>query len=204
MYSVEVNHIENPEEHDELNLEDNFIEAQEYHDPLNPDDEIIGLQEYHEKLHPEDDLDAFEAVSEMLGDDYEDELDDEDEEDWEEEPEFNYLKPVAESSQLQVLPLSSAAFPRTCYLVIDRSAELITRPLKEFADLGRIPVTEVQQKTLPVFDNHRVARRFSKRRERVIKIPDGRLIQKAGPYLEAKGITRLLLDGQIYALSVNV
>ncbi|MGL5075437.1 MAG: transposase, partial [Waterburya sp.] len=56
------------------------------------------------------------------------------------------------------------------------------------------------QKTLPVFDNHRIAKRFSHRRERVIKVPDGRMLQKTSQYLQEKGITRLLIDGQIYSL----
>lgn len=101
---------------------------------------------------------------------------------------------------MNVLPLSEALMPRTCYLVVDRSAELIARPLKEFCDLGQVPQKEVQEKTLPVFDNHRVARRFSNRSQRVIKIPDGGMLQKACSQLHAKGITRLLINGRVYSL----
>lgn len=101
---------------------------------------------------------------------------------------------------IQVLPLSEASVPKICYLVVDRASELITRPLKAFGELGQIPAAEIREKTLPVFDNHRVARRFATRNQRVFKIPDGRLLQKAAPYLLAKGITRLLIDGQVYSL----
>jgi transposase-like protein len=129
----------------------------------------------------------------------EDEDEDEDEED--DELTGSYLAPtMVKTAQLQILPLSAAAFPKTCYLVIDRAAELITRPLKDFAELGKVPATEIQQRTLPIFESHRIARRFSKRKEKVIKVPDGRLIEKAIAQLEAKGITRLLMDGRIYAL----
>jgi len=86
------------------------------------------------------------------------------------------------------------------YLVVDRMSELVTCPLQAFRDLGQVPESEEPQRTLPVFDNHRVARRFSRRNQRVIKVPDGRLLAKTAPWLEAKGITRLLLDGQVYAL----
>lgn len=107
---------------------------------------------------------------------------------------------ISSSVNVQVLPLSEASLPRTCYLVVDRAAELIARPLREFGDLGRIPIEEVQERTLPVFDNHRVARRFSNRSQRVIKVPDGRMLQKTCTHLQAKGITRLLIDGQVYSL----
>jgi hypothetical protein len=106
-----------------------------------------------------------------------------------------------DGSVIQVLPFTEAPIPRICYLVVDRSAELITRPLKEFGDLGQIPDEEIQEKTLPVFDNHRVAKRYSNpRTQRVIKLPDGRVLQKASSHLRAKGITLLLIDGQVYSL----
>jgi transposase-like protein len=130
-----------------------------------------------------------------------DEEEDEDEDEEEGELAESYLGPtIVKTAQLQILPLSAAAFPKTCYLVIDRAAELITRPLKDFAELGKVPPQEIQQRTLPIFESHRIARRFSKRKEKVIKVPDGRLIEKAHAQLEAKGITRLLMDGRIYAL----
>jgi hypothetical protein len=108
---------------------------------------------------------------------------------------------IAGKALVQVLPLAEASLPRTCYLVVDRSAELIARPLKEFGDLGQIPEAEVLSKTLPIFDNHRVAKRYSNpRTQRVIKLPDAQVLQKTSSHLQAKGITRLLIDGQVYAL----
>ena len=148
----------------------------------------------------DDDVDLI-TLKEMLGEDLEDfndDEDDEDEEDWEEE-DISY-RTGSSMGDVQILPLSQASFPRTCYLVIDRCAELIVKPLSEFADLGVIPIEENREKTLPVFDNHRIAKRFSHRRERIIKVPDGRMLQKTSRYLQDKGITRLLIDGQIYSL----
>jgi len=146
-----------------------------------------------------------EEEEDELDEDWDEEEDedeeDEDEDEEEEELAGSYLGPtIVKTAQLEILPLSAAAFPKTCYLVIDRAAELITRPLKDFAELGKVPPQEIQQRTLPIFESHRIARRFSKRKEKVIKVPDGRLIEKAHAQLEAKGITRLLMDGRIYAL----
>ena len=139
-------------------------------------------------------------------DDLDDDIDDIDEDDEDDDDELYEEQPILRrrlpaNTVVQVLPLSEAILPRTCYLVIDRAAELITRPLREFGDLGQIPSQEFQQRTLPVFDNHRVARRFSSKRDRVIKVPDSRILQKARPHLQAKGITRLLFDGRVYSLS---
>ena len=145
--------------------------------------------------------------SEDLDDDLEDDLDEEDDfYDEDEDDDYEEARPLVTrrrpgEAPVQVLPLSSAHLPKTCYLVIDRSSELITRPLRDFGDLGQIPSLETQQRTLPVFDNHRVAKRFSTKRDRVIKVPDSKMLHKARTHLQAKGITRLLIDGQVYSLS---
>jgi hypothetical protein len=129
--------------------------------------------------------------------------DDEEEDDWQEEEEASFFPSLSGSGDLTVLPLSAAVFPTTCYLVVDRTAELIVRPLKEFTHLGKIPPEETQQKTLPIFDNHRVARRFSNRTQRVIKVPNSNVLRKASSHLKAKGITRIFLDGRVYSLLNN-
>ena len=153
----------------------------------------------------DDELDVI-TLEEMLGEEVGDDEDEDDEDDdWELEADTSITYPHTKPSKtaLQILPLARASFPRTCYVVIDRAAELITRPLKDFADLGSIPQEETQQKTLPIFENHRVAKRFSHRRAKVIKVPDGQMLQKTSRHLHSKGITRLLMDGQIYAVSLE-
>ncbi len=151
----------------------------------------------------EDDQEDVLALADILGEDMGGLLD-EDEEEFNDEEDWSYgLTPsvLASDVQVQVLPFSAANLPRTCYIVIDKFAELIAKPLREFAELGNIPTDEVPQQTLPIFDNHRVAKRFSSSHtNRVIKVPDSSLFQKTSRHLEAKGITRLLVDGQIYSL----
>ncbi|MEB3360040.1 MAG: hypothetical protein VKK04_25165 [Synechococcales bacterium] len=151
----------------------------------------------------EDDEDDDEDDEDDEDDDDFDDLDDEDDLEDEEgggHEEFRQLQFQAKNF-LNVLPFSEAQLPKTCYLVIDRAAELITRPLSDFTELGHVSSGDEQARTLPVFDNHRVAKRFSNRRtQRIVKVPDSHLLQKTTPYLQAKGITRLLFDGQVYSL----
>ena len=168
----------------------------------------ISLSSQEISISPEQDEQEFvdqidfSVIQAMFGEDVgeDDDLEDSEEEDWEEEEETVQTERKRED-EVEVLPLSQAKFPRTCYLVIDRGANLITKPLKDFSDLGKIPSVETQQKTLPIFENHRVARRFSNRSQKVIKIPDGKMIKKTREHLEAKGIKRILMDGKVYTLS---
>lgn len=159
-----------------------------------------------------EDFEDFDSEMEEDEDQDQDEDEDEDQDqddyeprDYEEDDSFFGFDLASTGFQLRgntlvILPLHEASLPRTCYLVVDRSAELITRPLKAFGELGQIPPEEIWEKTLPIFDNHRVARRFCARNQRVCKVPDSRVLQKVTPYLQAKGITRLLIDGQVYSL----
>ena len=141
-----------------------------------------------------------EMLAEELGDIYDDEPDDSEGNGDSDDPEEIFID-RPENNKLQVLPLGKAPLAQTCYVVIHKiSADLITRQLKVFGELGQIPPTEANQMTLPIFDSHQVAKRFSRGLNRVVKIPDGRLISKTSNYLTAKGITRILLNGEVFAL----
>jgi transposase-like protein len=133
------------------------------------------------------------------GDDFDDDDYDGDEDDLEGFSLTDALQ-LQPETMLEVMPFAQAILPKTCYIVVDRTAELVTRPLKDFGDLGQIPADEVHSCTLPVFDNHRIARRFSHRTQRIIKVPNGNMLRSACTQLSAKGITRLLINGHIYAL----
>jgi hypothetical protein len=164
----------------------------------------IPLQPAAEALE-EDEQAELSSVASLLGEDMGDLLDD-DEDDFAEDEGWNDLSETSliaiSSAGLQVQPLSAATLPRTCYIVVDKFAELVACPLGDFAQLGQGSAAEKPQTTLPVFDNHRVAKRFSNNRnQRVIKVPDSRVFQKTTRHLSAKGISLLLVDGQIYSLN---
>jgi transposase-like protein len=133
--------------------------------------------------------------------DEEDDFEDEEEDDDGDDQDLPAIHLEAQAI-MTIRPFREATLPRVCYLVIDRAAELVAPPLKEFAELGSLSSQEADIKTLPVFDNHRVAKRFSNSRtHRVIKVPDSQVVNKTVQYLVAKGITRMLLDGQVYSLN---
>jgi transposase-like protein len=152
--------------------------------------------------NPEDVNVLAAMFGEEIADADEDDFEDDDEDDDEFSATDRELLPIDRLNHLQIIPLSQATLPRTCYIVIDKFAELIVRPLKDFAELGQIPGEEMQQRTLPIFDNHRVAKRFSNQRtQRVIKVPDSKVFHKTSQHLQSKGIARLLVDGNIYSLN---
>ncbi|CAN1213141.1 hypothetical protein TUMEXPCC7403_23250 [Tumidithrix helvetica PCC 7403] len=183
--------------------------ASETGDDLDVDPEVL-LSEINNEIIVESSVDdEFDEEDEEDGDDSdlldEDDLDEDFEEDDEPDGEFEDIStfvggdPIDASVTLNILPLEDAELPSTCYMVVDKSAEIITRPLRDFKELGMIPPEENQARTVALFDNHRIARRFSNQNQRVIKFP-GDLIYATHEKLAQKGITRLLFGGHVYAL----
>jgi hypothetical protein len=97
-------------------------------------------------------------------------------------------------------PLEAAALPASLYMLVDKTVELQARPLSEFPELGALPEEEQQRQALVVFANPRQAKRQCGRTQRVIKLPDSQVIRRTAPYLLGQGITRLVLEGAVYAL----
>ena len=194
-------------------------------DMVEEEKEVLELSDMEEEevldlldMEEEEVLDSVNVLAAMYGEDMEeeDDIDDEEEDDIDDEEETYEDEDIerklmasstSPENKLQVLPFDRAIFPRVCYIVIDRYAELVTKPLKDFGHLGNIPSSEFLQLTLPIFDNHKVAKRYCDtkgtlraRKGKVIKVPDGRLLQKTSHHLKAKGISRILMDGKIYEI----
>jgi transposase-like protein len=149
--------------------------------------------------------------SPVLGDDYDDDDGDDGDDDGENIYPWDGVDSPTErlhhhggrsaTETLEISPLTADVLPSLCYVVVERtSSDLVVLPLRTFAELGQIPESEGESQTLPVFENHNVARRFSRRNQRVVKVPDGTLLQTTSAYLQAKGITRLFIDGQVFSL----
>jgi transposase-like protein len=140
------------------------------------------------------------VVADIFGEEMSDLLDDDDDDLPDEEGWTERIIPALVAPEMQVMPLASATLPRTCYIVVDKFAELVACPLRDFVELGKVNV-DAPQNTLPVFDSQRVAKRFSNNRnQRVIKVPDSGVFYKTIDHLLAKGISLMLVDGQIYSL----
>ena len=167
------------------------------------------------ELEEEEDEDILppvtEEISAILDEDFgEDEDEDDDDEDNSDDDDGEIYTDAEAQRDLtalhvqqfmRVIPLDKALMPRICYVVVDRSAELVVRPLKDFGDMGQVPISSDQTMTLPIFDNPRGAKRFANARtERVIKVPDSQVFRKTSDNLRSKGITYLFIEGQLYSL----
>jgi len=100
----------------------------------------------------------------------------------------------------QCQPLAEAPLPASIYMLVDKTVELQAKPLKEFPELGQLPDGEEDRQALLVFANPRQAKRHCGRTQRVIKVPDTRVLERTAPYLIAQGISRVVIEGSLYSL----
>ena len=100
----------------------------------------------------------------------------------------------------QCQPLAEAPLPASVYMLVDKTVELQAKPLKEFPELGQLPDGEAERQALLVFANPRQAKRHCGRTQRVIKVPDNRVLERTAPYLIAQGISRVVIEGSLYSL----
>ena len=100
----------------------------------------------------------------------------------------------------EAVPFNVAALPTSAFLLVDKTVELQARPLRELPELGRLAEDELDRQALVVFVNPRQAKRQCGRTQRVIPLPDPSLLERTAPYLVAQGITRLVIEGALYAL----
>jgi transposase-like protein len=100
----------------------------------------------------------------------------------------------------EAVPFNAAALPASAFLLVDKTVELQGRPLRELPELGRLADDELDRQALVLFVNPRQAKRQCGRTQRVIPLPDPSLLERAAPYLVAQGITRLVIEGALYAL----
>jgi hypothetical protein len=110
--------------------------------------------------------------------------------------------PIAVDDQRETLPTpwTPDALPACAYLLVDKTVELQAQPLAEMPELGRLPTEEQNRQALVLFTNPRQAKRQCGRTQRVIKLPDPAIVGRTAPYLLAQGISRVVIEGTLYAL----
>ena len=99
-------------------------------------------------------------------------------------------------------PLSKDILPNSLYMLVDKTVELDIKPLSEFPELGFLEDDEKTRKALCLFTNQRSAKRNCGRTQRVIKIPDAAIFELSRSFLLDRGITRLVLEGSLFALDI--
>ena len=101
---------------------------------------------------------------------------------------------------LSSIPISKVDFPKVVYMLIDKKIELETKYLKEYPDWQFLPQEELNRKTIQIFIDLKVAKRFCNANQKVLKVPNSDVIRIVAPLLLEKGISRIVSEDKLISL----
>jgi hypothetical protein len=85
-------------------------------------------------------------------------------------------------------------------MLVEKTVELQPQMLSDLPELGQLPEDEQERQALVLYVNPRQAKRQCGRNQRVIRIPDIQVFELTAPKLVAQGITRVVVEGSLFAL----
>ena len=101
---------------------------------------------------------------------------------------------------LSSIPISKVDFPKVVYMLIDKKIELETKYLKEYPDWQFLPQEELNRKTIQIFIDLKVAKRFCNANQKVLKVPNSDVFRIVAPFLLEKGISRIISEDKLISL----
>ena len=101
---------------------------------------------------------------------------------------------------LTSIPISKVDFPKVVYMLVDKTIELETRYLKEYPDWQFLSKEELNRKTIQIFFDPKVAKRFCNANQKVLKVPNTDVFRLVAPFLLEKGISRIVSDDKLISL----
>ena len=101
---------------------------------------------------------------------------------------------------LSSVPIHEVNLPSIVYMIVDKEIELEVKYLKEYPDWQFLAKDELNRKTIAIYSNLKVAKRFCKKEQKVIKVPNSNVFRIVSPLLQSRGITRIVSEDQLIAL----
>ena len=119
---------------------------------------------------------------------------------------FVELAPVDQKidSELQKdlasIEISEFDFPKIVYMIVNNKIELETKLLKEYPEWNFLPQNDLDRKTIEIYIDLKIAKRFCNKDQKVIKVPNTNVFKIVAPLLCARGISRIISDTRLIAL----
>ena len=101
---------------------------------------------------------------------------------------------------LASIPIADINFPKIVYMIVNKKTELEIKFLKDYPDWQFLAEEELSRKTIEIFSDLKVAKRFCNKDQNVIKVPNTNVFKLVSSQLIAKGITRIISAEKLIAL----
>ena len=101
---------------------------------------------------------------------------------------------------LSSIPIEDITFPKVVYMIVDKNIELNIKVLRDFPEWQFLPQDDLERKTIEVYYDLKIAKRFCKKDQKVIKVPNPNVFNIVAPILISKGISRIVTSENLIAL----
>ena len=106
----------------------------------------------------------------------------------------------APRKDLSSVPISDVTFPKMVYMIVDKKIELETKFLKDYPQWDFLSNDELSRKTIEIYDDLKIAKRFCNKEQKVIKVPNTNVFKIVAPILLLRGISRIVSTDKLIAL----
>ena len=101
---------------------------------------------------------------------------------------------------LSSVPITEIDFPKVVYLIVDKKIELETKYLREYPEWQFLSDEELSRKTIEIYLDLKIAKRFCNKEQKVIKVPNTDVFKIVAPILLKKGISRIVSPEKLISL----
>ena len=106
----------------------------------------------------------------------------------------------APQKDLSSIPISEIQFPKLVFMIVDKKIELEIKYLKDYPEWQFLSKDELNRKTIEIYEDLKIAKRFCNKERKVIKIPNTEVFKIVAPILLLKGISRIVCSNKLIAL----
>ena len=106
----------------------------------------------------------------------------------------------ATQKDLSSIPISEVELPKIVYMIVDKKIELEVKYLREYPEWQFLSPDEQNRKTIKIYFDLKIAKRFCNKDQKVIKVPNSNVFKIASPFLLNRGISRIVSSDQLISL----
>ena len=113
---------------------------------------------------------------------------------------LNYEIENNDQKDLSSVPISDVDFPQIVYMIVDKKIELEIKYLKEYPEWQFLSPDDLKRKTIEIYIDLKIAKRFCNKEQKVIKVPNTNVFRIVAPILLNKGISRIVSADKLISL----
>ena len=113
---------------------------------------------------------------------------------------LNYVIDNDKQIDFSSVSISETVLPKVVYMIVDKKIELETKLLKDYSDWQFLSQSELNRKTIEIYFDIIIAKRFCNKEQKVIKVPNPDVFRIVAPILINRGISRIVSNEKLIAL----